>query len=184
VLQKSTSTRQTIVKQEMSGEFLIRWSARLAVACYAARLMCDVRASGPNSSRIARWWWTIGGAIFLAHVASAFHFHHHWNHAAAFDETARRTEEMTGWNSGTGLYINEAFLVLWLTDLMIWWKNPCWPQNRRAYWIVQAIFAFLMIQATAVFGPPFWKPVVAVFIGILLGIRLLSRPSRASASHE
>src|SRR5436305_1382730 len=175
-------TRQILAaKREMSAELLIRWSARLAVACYGARLICDVRPDRQNSTHIARWWWTIGCGIFLIHVAAAFHFRHHWNHAAAFDETARRTVEMTGWNSGAGLCVNEAFLVLWLTDVVLWWMNPSWQQNRRSYWIVQAIFAFLMIQATAVFGPPFWKPVVLAFFAVLLGIWFHNRRLSSSA---
>ena len=138
----------------MSGELLIRWTARLAVACYGARLICDSAATQNESSmRMARWWWTIGCGWFLIHVATAFHFEHHWDHAAAFDYTSRRTAEMTGWKSGTGLYVNEAFLCVWLVDTILWWRNLSWPRNRRAYWIVQGIFGFLMIQATAVFGP-------------------------------
>lgn len=168
----------------MSGELLIRWSARLAVACYGARVIFDVRPAGWNSSRAARLWWTIGCAIFLVHVAAAFHFHHHWNHAAAFDETAQRTAEMTGWNSGAGLYVNEAFLLLWLTDVALWWRNPSWPQNRRVYCVVQSIFAFLMIQATAVFGPPLWKPVVLVYLMILFGIWLRGRRLSPPGPHQ
>src|SRR5580698_4426003 len=108
----------------MFGEFLIRWTARLAVACYAARLICDAGDSLRDSTqRAARWCWTIGCAWFVVHVAVAFHFQHHWDHAAAFASTARRTAEMTGWNSGTGLYVNEAFLCLWLVDTVFWWRD-------------------------------------------------------------
>src|SRR6266700_4246784 len=39
-----------------------------------------------------------------SHVVSAFHFHHHWSHAAEYEETARRTAELFGVRSGAGLY--------------------------------------------------------------------------------
>lgn len=149
----------------MEGELLIRWTARLAVVCYVGRLLCDVRRpQTPALKNAAMCWWTVGCAIFMAHVTAAFHFQHAWNHAEAFNYTARRTAEMTGWNSGTGLYINEAFLCLWIADTTIWWWKSDWPQNRIAYWTVQSIFAFLMTQATAVFGPPLWKPVALLVV--------------------
>lgn len=161
----------------MFDEFLIRWTARLAVACYAARVICDAGPQARSTSRIARSWWTIGCIIFVVHVATAFHFAHHWDHAAAFAQTARRTAEMTGWNSGIGLYVNEVFLCLWLADTILWRRNIAWPHNRRAYWTVQAIFAFLMFQATAVFGPPFWKPVNVALIAVVT-VQLLRRAGR------
>jgi len=156
----------------MWGEVIIRWTARLAVSCYVARVLCDATdVPGRPMQRQARWWWTVGCGIFLVHVIAAFHFEHHWNHTSAFDYTAKRTAEMTGWNSGVGLYVNEVFLALWVADTAIWWLNPNWPQNRFAYWTVQGIFAFLMFQATAVFGPIFWKPVAAIAIVCLIWLR-------------
>ncbi len=155
----------------MIGELLIRWTARIAVACYVARLACDVgHQSEDDSQKSARWWWTMGCFSFLLHVISAFHFEHHWSHAAALEATARRTAEITGWKSGFGVYINEAFLVLWLADTFFWWQDLSWPRHRRIYWTVQSVFAFLMLQATAVFGPPFWVPVVAMVI-VFLSLR-------------
>ena len=153
---------------DMIEEMLVRWTARMAVACYVARILCDTSIGNTARSRhAARWWWTMGCGWFLFHVLAAFHFEHHWNHQAAFDATARRTAEMTGWNSGWGLYVNEAFLGLWIADTILWWRDDSWPDNRRAYWTVQGIFGFLMIQATAIFGPPFWKPVVLVVVAVI-----------------
>ena len=165
----------------VDGESVIRWTARFAVACYAARLVCDLRGSDP---RVARWWWTVGCLWFIAHVVAAFHFQHGWNHAAAFDFTAMRTAEMTGWKSGVGLYVNEAFLGLWMADTCLWWKNLNWPDNRLCYWTVQGLFAFLMFQATAIFGPPFWQPVAALFLAGMLVCTLRSRASNVSYVKE
>lgn len=150
----------------MMGDMIVRWTARFAVACYLARVMCDVHDSqNTPAQKWARWWWTAGCVIFLIHVATAFHFEHGWNHAKAFEHTAKRTDEMTGWNSGVGLYINEGFLCLWLFDTVMWWRNLGWPLvHRYMYWAVQAIFGFLMFQATVVFGPPFWRPLGALLL--------------------
>lgn len=155
------------------GDFIVRWTARLAVACYVSRLICDIsRLPGTRGQRTARCWWTLGCACFVIHVAAAFHFEHRWNHTAAYEYTSTRTTELTGWNSGAGLYVNEAFLCLWLADTVLWWRNLNWSQNRYAYWLVQGIFGFLMFQATAVFGPLFWRPIVLAVSVILVILSL------------
>ena len=165
----------------MIGDFCIRWTARLAVTCYVARLICDAnQASIASTQKIARWWWTVGCMWFVAHVAAAFHFQHAWSHSAAFDYTAKRTAEMTGWNSGSGLYVNEAFLCLWVVDTILWWRDANWTQNRLAYWTIQGIFAFLMLQATAIFGPRFWIPIALIVMVILAWIRANKIRNRTS----
>jgi hypothetical protein len=61
---------------------------------------------------LARWAWTAGCLIFLAHVFCAFNFHHNWSHAAAYRETARQTGEITGWGWGGGLFVSYAFTLI------------------------------------------------------------------------
>lgn len=93
------------------------------------------------------------------HVVCAFHFVHDWSHRAAWDHTARRTAEMTGFEWGGGLIINEVFLAWWLFDAATLWRTPI-PGWRRSLWyeiVLHAWFAFLMINATVVFGPPGWR---------------------------
>lgn len=156
------------------GEELTRWTVRLAVACYLGRVFTD--AAGwrtPADARRARWLWTLGGAIYLVHVACAFHFYHGWSHAAALRHTAERTAEVVGWHWGGGLWINYAFTLLWCGDIALWWTRPAdrHPRSPITYWTIQAIFAFLMFNATAVFGPPFWRWVVVGVVAALLLLR-------------
>jgi hypothetical protein len=154
------------------ADAIIRWTARLFVACYFGRLCVDAIVPHDASSyRIARWLWTCGCAIYFVHVAAAFHWMHQWSHAAAYEHVLARTTEMTGFASGIGLYVNYAFGALWLADTVIWWLDPKWPDRIAPHYFVQAIFAFLMFQATAVFGPSFWKPVAAAVIALLLVLR-------------
>lgn len=150
------------------------WTARLAVACYAARVLAD--AGDIGSLRLRRCVWTAGWACFVLHVAAAFAFVHGWSHDAAYRETARQTAAVTGLNWGGGLWVNYAFLIPWTADAAAWWAvGPEYPRRlRRAYAVVQAVFAFLMFNATAVFGPAFWRPVVAAF-GLLLATALVVR---------
>ena len=76
---------------------------------------------------------------------------------------------------------NEAFLTLWLIDTLLWWRHLSWSKQRVPYWIVQAIFAFLMFQATVVFGPRFWIPIF-VLVTAFLGRTSLMRRSSVKTS--
>lgn len=105
--------------------------------------------------RVARGAWTVGCAMYLAHVLCAYHFVHHWSHAAALEFTARRTEETIGWSWGGGLYVNHLLMLVWVVDAFLWWKNgPTWPLRRSRWsdWSVQFFLAFMWINATIVFG--------------------------------
>jgi hypothetical protein len=169
---------------DLVASFIVRWTARLAVAWYLARLAIDV-ASPPSTqrNRRARLVWTIGCAIFLAHVIAAFHFAHGWNHAAAYEHTRRETLALTGWDSGAGLYLNYVFAVWWLLDVLAWQRWADWPRRREFYWPMQAYFAFLVLNATVVFGPRGWIVVammVAVFLA-LSGVRRATAHSTGSS---
>jgi hypothetical protein len=155
------------------GEVLTVWTVRLAVGCYFVRLALDVTRAG---DRYARQAWTAGCLLLWLHVAAAFEFHHAWSHAAAYAQTARETAAVTGIDWGGGLYVNYAFLVLWLADTTGWWLRPGWQQNRRYYWTVQGLFAFIVFNATAVFGPAFWNGIVLLAIVWLAWLRFRHRP--------
>ncbi len=150
------------------GEWLIRGTAILAVACYAGRVMSEL--AGRNEERRARWLWALGCLAMSTHVLCAFHFQHAWSHAAAWEHTRQRTLELTGWNSGSGLYANYALTIVWLIDVLGWRTWLDWPRRYRGwYWTVQIFFAFLIVNATVVFGPKYWTPVAAgaaMFMGI------------------
>ena len=59
-------------------------------------------------------------------------------------------------------------LAVWLFDAVGWNVSLDWPRrHRRWFWIVQAFFAFMLFNATAVFGPWYWRPTAVGFVGIL-----------------
>jgi hypothetical protein len=152
-----------------SGELLLRLSAMLAVAGYAGRIAIGVAGLRDVLwQQRARRWWTFGAVCLALHTACAFHVVHHWSHAAAWEHTRARTQEMTGWNSGFGLYINFTLLAMWLLDVLGWRVRLDWPQRHPVwFWMVQAFFAFILFNATAVFGPWYWTPVVVAVIAAL-----------------
>ena len=168
---------------DAAGLILIRWTVRLAVGCYALRIWLDV-ADGA-SFRTRRAIWTVGAAFYFAHVIAAFQFVHDWSHADAWRATAEETAQVVGWRSGAGLWMNYAFTLLWLVDVGAWWTVGADYSRRfrRTSLAVQAAFAFLMFNATAVFGPAHWRPAVAAFALLLAG-GLLHQVRRRSRSRE
>ncbi|HEV8004305.1 MAG TPA: hypothetical protein VGP63_30860 [Planctomycetaceae bacterium] len=158
------------------GELLIAWSARVVVLFYLLRLAADVLIVDPvRRDRWARWAWTLGCAVYLVHVAFAFQFLHHWSHAAAVEHAAHRTLEVVGFEFGAGIYVNYLFTLLWVADVVLWWRRSLAGRSMSpySYWVVQAIFGFMMFNATIVFGPAFWKWVAAAALVVIVVLRML-----------
>ena len=162
-------------------EALTRWSVRIAIACYLTRVLIDLRSV--RNRRVAslaskaRWVWTAGFIFYIIHVVCAFGFYHEWSHLEAYRHTAEQTAAVTGIHWGGGLYFNYAFTIFWLADVVTWWCRDVELPNRSPtyFWILHGVFAFMVINATVVFGPPIWKwaaPPVVVLVAL---IAVLSR---------
>lgn len=149
-----------------TGELLTRWTVRVAVASYFLALL--IRLSRPQSTRRlqrARILWTLAYGVFVIHVACAFHFFHHWSHAAAFAETARRTIAVVGIAVGAGVYVNYLFMLLWGLDVANWWRCGLHGYERlpkRYHVPMQSFLAFIFLNGTIVFEPGFsrWLGIV------------------------
>jgi hypothetical protein len=136
-------------------ELLTRWSAVLALSLYVLSLAVRANANGSRPTLVwARVAWTAGCVLFLVHVASAFHFYHHWSHAAAYAATAQRTGELVGFEWGGGLYANYAFTLLWVADACYWWGglDRYEARPRPIEWAVQSFLGFMAINGAVVFG--------------------------------
>lgn len=158
----------------------IVWAARVAVALYLGALLAGARPRARSSSPgprpfLADLLWTAAGITFVLHVGLAFHFLHHWSHESAFRHTAERTDQAMGVAVGGGIYVNYVFLLWWLADLLLLWVAPAW--RTRPYRIaLHAFFAFIMFNATVVFGPPWWKwAALPIAAGMLASRALLLR---------
>src|SRR5262245_7595850 len=139
----------------IAPEQLVLWTVRVSVALYLVSLALRMNANrqGRPLDR-ARLAWTFGYIAFLTHVALAFHFHHHWSHAEAWESTAKQTEAVTGLAWGGGIYANYLFILVWGLDVAWWWV---WPDSYRARstiveWVIQGYLAFIVFNATVVFG--------------------------------
>lgn len=137
------------------GEFLTRWTVRVALACYFAAVVLRWRSNlRPSPLSLSRVVWTFGCIAFLLHLVCAFHFYHHWSHDHAYAVTAEQTEEAIGLNWGGGIYVNHIFAVVWVWDVLWWWVAPTTYERRPRWieWAVQGFMAFIAFNATVVFG--------------------------------
>ncbi len=128
------------------GELLTRWTIRLALSCYVFCLAAAILRRGAPGSRmneVVRIVWTLGCGLFIAHVAAAFGYYHHFSHQAAYDETARQTQEQIGFPFGGGIYFSYLFLALWVMDVVWRWLTP----GTRPAWLDWPLHAYMFFIA-------------------------------------
>jgi hypothetical protein len=175
----------------MDGELITRWTARVLFACWAARLLLDVsRSPSPRREILAAWAWTLGCAVYLAHIAAAFAFYHGWSHRAAWEHTAQRTAETVGLDWGGGVYFNYLAALLWSADVLLFWvsrqRGASEPQALRIrsfHRLTVAFMTFLVVNATVVFGPAVWKPVALAFVAVFVGLSARGRRQLRELAH-
>lgn len=140
---------------EGQTDLLTRLAIWLSLAAWTAAEW--VRLSGHDAvarASVARACWTAGAFLALLHVALAFHFHHGWSQASAFAETARQTDELWGVPFGAGLYVNYAFIGMWLADALWWWRRPAGYAARPGAldFGLRVFLTFIFVNGTIVFG--------------------------------
>jgi len=157
------------------GKILTLWTIRAAAILYVVAVIAWLR----RRDRTARLAWSLACLLYLAHVGFAFNFYHHWSHAAAYEDTARRTAELLGAGSGGGLYFNYFFTAVWIVDVIWWWRGLAVYRSRPPWMqaTVHAFFAFMFFNATVVFaaGPVRWLGLLAT---AALGFVWWQSPSR------
>ncbi|MBD3675849.1 MAG: hypothetical protein HUJ26_20260 [Planctomycetaceae bacterium] len=155
---------------------IVIWTARIAVFLYLLGLLTRLTQPRKTSTKIL---WTAGFLVFVVHIWAAFEFVHHWSHTAAWKQTAEQTEQLCGWYWGGGIWFNYLFLLVWGIDVGLLWATinaPWWKLVLNAYMI------FIVVNATAVFGPSWWIPVMIV-AGLMLGF-LVWHQSGSPTAHN
>ena len=92
--------------------------------------------------------WTLGCLVSLLHIAVAFHLGHGWSHAAAWEHT----RQVGGY--GDGIFVNYAFALVWLADVVWVWALPgaYLARPRWLNWTIHGFLAFVVFNAAVVFG--------------------------------
>lgn len=157
-----------------SGEILTRFTIWITIAGFAVGAATFALSRKRRSwDSVGRFVWTIACIALLAHVACAFHFYHGWSHVAAYQDTARQTDEMFGLNWGGGLYVNYALVIFWVLDVAWWWLRGLDAYRRRPWPLVAAwhgFLIFIIFNAAVIFAKGFvrWTGlVVCLCIGLL-----------------
>ena len=153
------------------GENLMLWAVRASVACYVVALWHwlfagrNCKDGFPFPDHTYRFFWFAAWIFCVLHVIFAFHFRHHWVHDVAIEHTAEMTERVVGIRWGGGLYVNYVFLICWgASAIPSWSGHGGYVEMQR--WLqsgIHAFAAFMMFNATAIFGPLWWWiPTLAV----------------------
>lgn len=155
-------------------EQVVRWTVRVSVTFYLVFLVVAFASPDDRRASLLRLIWSLGLSFFLLHLLAAFQFVHNWSHQNAWDHTAEQTFEMTGLRWGGGVYFNYLFTVIWFFDVLLWWlKGSQWRTSHVSYrYFVHCYFAFIVFNATVVFGPLFWR-YIAVGLGLWTVFTLL-----------
>lgn len=92
--------------------------------------------------------WLAGWLFLCVHVAAAFDLVHGWSHAAAFEHTKRTS------GVGEGIFVNYAFVLLWGADVLWLLLHPASYARRPRWvgWILHGFLAFVMFNATVIYG--------------------------------
>lgn len=154
-----------------AGEQLMLWTVRASVACYVIALWRWLfRPANGTTDRTYSLCWTASWLLCVIHMVCAFHFRHHWDHAVALEHTAKTTEDVVGLRWGGGLYINYVFLACWGISAIASLISTAPPTvlRRRLDATMHLVAAFMMFNATAVFGPPWWWIPALLVTGLIV----------------
>ena len=144
------------------------WAA-LLLFCSGETGRARARAGGAS---IPWAWWTYSaGALLCAiHIAIAMGVAHGWSHDAAIAATARQTMAIYGLNWGGGVYVNYAFVAVWLFDA--WrWRQQAFRGARRAdavTWAIRGFFLIVVLNAAVIFATGPRRLAGAVLVAWLL----------------
>lgn len=118
----------------------------------------------------ARALWTLGFALMLVHVVLAFQWIYAWDHEAAIVNTVVRSEEIFGSGWRGAIYINYAFILLWLADVVWWWASPA-SHAARPRWVETtrlAMFLFMFVNGAVIFATGLGRVVGVIAVGAVL----------------
>ena len=166
----------------MSNEdWLISLTAFISFAAYIRAL---TQFGNTNRTDFFNGSWMLGYMAFVIHFVSAFHYKYEWNHAKALELTAKQTFEITGLQTGIGLYFNYFFTLIWLSDLL-WLKLFNQSYKNRHPWICYSIhgfMAFMWFNATVIFGS-FTGQLIGIFAFLGLVIFWIYRKKYGGLNH-
>lgn len=104
---------------------------------------------GGKHNAIYRFSWLFGSVMIAFHILASYGIAHGWSHAAAVEATAVESEQVTGIRAGWGVYVNFAFVAVWMGySITMVSSRRRWPGiDQAVFWFTAAI----IVSATIVF---------------------------------
>lgn len=163
----------------MSDEFILLWSIRISLLCYAGNLALLLTHQHVS---MRRWINLAGFLLIVIHVVAAYQSHD-WSHANAVEQTAADTEQTIGISFGAGIYFNHLFVILWLVDVIGDWSR--FKLSSRYRIALHGYLVLIAVNGTIVFetGPTRWIGIVVVLLLCGVGLRCWGRAPPDSAQH-
>jgi hypothetical protein len=150
-IRSESATTNTAKIRHVPGDALVRGLMLTATAAWACAECLALRRPGDS---LARSFYTAAAALAVVHVLAAFHITYGWSHERALADTAQQTAAVAGLAWGGGLFVNYAFLFLWLADAAWWWVAPV-RRARRSAALERTrlfLFTFMFINGAIVFA--------------------------------
>jgi hypothetical protein len=156
---------------------LVLWTARVAALAWLASWVVRLPGRALTGQRLSLGLATAGCVVYLMHLVAAFSLVHDWSHDRASEQTARETRAVTGIDWGGGVWFNYVFTLLWPVNVVReWWERSTGRRWKR--WTVvalEAYLAFIVVNATLVFGSSWWWGVYAA-AGVWMAVKWRPAP--------
>lgn len=157
----------------------------LYVTIWAGLALFALGETGRSLQYFRGAWWAfiLGFVSTIAHTLLAFDVVHHWIHDDAVRSTAVQTEAVFGVAVGWGLYVNYAFLAVWLADAWWWRTAPAgYVRPPALTWALRAFYLIMIFNGAVVFAVGARRLLGAAIVGWLCfvwasGRRLTPAPS-------
>jgi hypothetical protein len=142
------------------------------IAVYGAVVGAIVSWAASELTRGAarRNLWSLAALLMLVHSVAAFGTIYGWSHEVALAATARQTRELTGFESGSGIYVNYVFLLVWLADVAWWWQSPA-SYLTRAAWMsrfVHRFVWFMFLNGAVIFADGWMRAIGGIAVMTVL----------------
>jgi hypothetical protein len=127
------------------------WTIWIALRLFAAGEFGRRRIGAGGSAAPWAWWTFVAGALLCAvHIAIAMKTAHAWSHEAAIAATARQTMAVYGVDWGGGVFVNYAFVAVWLLEAWRWRWRPAQDSAARVITRITRNFLRVIILNGAV----------------------------------
>jgi hypothetical protein len=132
----------------------------------------------------SRMLWSLGAMLMMVHALAAFGVFYGWSHHVARELTMRQTLALTGIVFAGGIYVNYAFIAVWIGDAGWWWISPR-SYEERPLWLtrcVRGFIFFIMLNGAVVFADGWARSIGSISVALVLVAWLLKLSWRRGAS--